>query len=63
MSDPIDELLAEAIDYLEALLTDDLAAQEHAKAACADDQHPAHVREIKCLPGYSVRIELGRIDF
>ena len=63
MSDPIDELLAEAIDYLEALLTDDLSAQEHAKAQCADDQHPSHVRELKCLPGYSVRIELAKIDF
>lgn len=63
MATAIDEVLAEAADYLDALLADDLAAQEYAKDLCADDQHPALVRELKCLAGYSVRIELAKIDF
>jgi hypothetical protein len=63
MADPINEIMAEALDYLDALLADDLAAQEYAMTACADDHHPALVRELKCLAGYSVRIELGKIDF
>ena len=63
MATAIDEVLAEAADYLDALLADDLAAQEYAKDLCADDQHPALVRELKCMPGYSVRIELAKIDF